>query len=103
SPWMSIVGAAMSTDYTVFLWLLKLGALVNLYLLARTPAPSAPGADPPPLRPPQIFFAVSLYRWLLPVRYEHTVAVHDSGCPSTRGGCSRRSLRSSTSTSSRVC
>src|SRR5262245_15407896 len=75
---MSIVGAAMSTDYTVFLWLLKLGALVNLYLLARTPAPFAPGADPLLVLPAQIFFAVSLYRCLFPVRYEHNVVFHDS-------------------------
>jgi len=65
-------------DYTVFLWLLKLGALVNLYLLAHTPAPFAPGVDPYLVLPAQIFFVVSLYRCLFPVRYEHNVVFHDS-------------------------
>ena len=68
----------MSRDYTVFLWLLKLGALVNLYLLARTPAPFAPGVDSYLVLPAQIFFVVSLYRCLFPVRYEHNVVFHDS-------------------------
>jgi len=65
-------------DYTVFLWLLKLGALVNLYLLARTPAPFAPGVDSYLVLPAQTFFVVSLYRCLFPVRYEHNVVFHDS-------------------------
>ena len=65
-------------DYTVFLWLLKLGALVNLYLFAHTPAPFATGVDPSLVLPAQIFFVVSLYRCLFPVRYEHNVVFHDS-------------------------
>jgi hypothetical protein len=65
-------------DYTVFLWLLKLGALVNLYLLAYTPAPFAVGVDPYLVLPAQIFFVVSFYRCLFPVRYEHNVVFHDS-------------------------
>lgn len=68
----------MSPNYTIFLWLLKLGALVNLYLLAHTPAPSAPGVDPSLVLPAQIFFVVSLYRCLFPVRYEQNVVFHDS-------------------------
>ncbi len=68
----------MSRDYTVSLWLLKLGALVNFYFLAQTPAPFAPGADPYLVLPAQIFFVVSLYRCLFPVRYEHNVVFHDS-------------------------
>ena len=68
----------MSRDYTVSLWLLKLGALVNLYLLAHTPAPFAAGVDPSLVLPAQIFFVVSLYRCLFPVRYEHNVVFHDS-------------------------
>lgn len=68
----------MLRDYTVFLWLLKLGALVNLCLLAYTPAPFAPGVDPYLVLPAQIFFVVSLYRCLFPVRYEHNVVFHDS-------------------------
>src|SRR5262245_20652395 len=68
----------VSSEYTVFLWLLKLGALVNLYLLTRTPAPFGPGVDPYLVLPAQIFFVVSLYRCLFPVRYEHNVVFHDS-------------------------
>src|SRR5262247_4147641 len=73
-----IVTPAMSRDYTVSLWLLKLGALVNFYFLAHTPAPFAPGVDPYLVLPAQIFFVVSLYRCLFPVRYEHNVVFHDS-------------------------
>jgi len=68
----------MSRDYTVSLWLLKLGALVNFYFLAHTPALFAPGVDPYLVLPAQIFFVVSLYRCLFPVRYEHNVVFHDS-------------------------
>jgi hypothetical protein len=75
--WRQLVDTSVR-DYTVFLWLLKLGALVNLYLLARTPAPFAPGVDPYLVLPAQIFFVVSLYRCLFPVRYEHNVVFHDS-------------------------
>src|SRR5262245_62298218 len=73
-----IVAPAMSRDYTVSLWLLKLGALVNFYFLAHTPAPLAPGVDPYLVLPAQIFFVVSFYRCLFPVRYEHNVVFHDS-------------------------
>src|SRR5215510_8661414 len=73
-----IVSPAMARDYTVSLWLLKLGALVNLYLLAHTPALSAPGVDPYLVLPAQIFFVVCFYRCLFPVRYEHNVVFHDS-------------------------
>jgi len=65
----------MSGDYTVFLWLLKLGALPNLYFLASTVAVNA---DAYVVVPAQIFFAVSLYRCLFPVHYEHYVVFHDS-------------------------
>jgi hypothetical protein len=72
------VAPAMSRDYTVSLWLLKLGALVNFYFLSHTPAPFGPGGDPYLVLPAQIFFVVSLYRCLFPVRYEHNVVFHDS-------------------------
>jgi hypothetical protein len=71
-------GSLVDRDYTVFLWLLKLGALVNLYLLAHTPAPFTPGVDAYLVLPAQIFFVVSFYRCLFPVRYEHNVVFHDS-------------------------
>jgi hypothetical protein len=94
----------MFRDYTVFLWLLKLGALVNLCLLAHTPAPLAPGVDPYLVLPAQIFFVVSLYRCLFPVRYEHNVvSTIRSSRRSSRRGCSRPLPRSLTSTSSRAC
>jgi hypothetical protein len=65
----------MLGDYTLFLWLLKLGALANLYFLLRT---AAVNADAYIVVPAQIFFAVSAYRCLFPVRYEHYVVLHDS-------------------------
>jgi hypothetical protein len=66
-------------DYTTFLWLLKLGAPLNLYFLVST---AATNADPYSLVPAWIFFAVSAYRCLFPVRYEHYVVFHDSGLSS---------------------
>ena len=65
----------MSGDYTIFLWLLKLGALANLYFLVRT---AAIDADAYLVVPAQIFLAVNAYRCLFPVRYEHNVVLHDS-------------------------
>jgi hypothetical protein len=68
----------MFGDYTIFLWLLKLGTLINLYFLVNTrPLPSG-DADPYVVLPAQILFAVSAYRCLFPVRYEHDVVFHDS-------------------------
>ena len=65
----------MSGDYTIFLWLLKLGALANLYFLVRT---AAIDADAYLVVPAQILLAVNAYRCLFPVRYEHNVVLHDS-------------------------
>lgn len=67
----------MFRDFTVTLWLLKLGALVNLYFLMKT---LLPAGDPDAyiVVPAQILFAVSAYRCLFPVRYEHDVVFHDS-------------------------
>jgi len=50
---------------------LKLGGLINLYFLANTRPLSG-------VLPAQILFAVSAYRCLFPVRYEHNVVFHDS-------------------------
>jgi hypothetical protein len=66
-----------STDFTIQLWLLKLGALINAYFLSNTFAPSF-AADANILIPARIFFTVSAYRCLFPVRYEHNVVFHDS-------------------------
>jgi hypothetical protein len=68
----------MTGDFTVFLWLLKLGALVNLYFLANTLAMPAKAMDPHILVPAQILFAVSAYRCLFPVQYKGNVVFHDS-------------------------
>jgi len=64
----------MSRDYTVPLWLLKLGAPLNVYFLLNTPDTG----DPFIVAPAQILFAVSAFRCLFPVRYEHNVVFHDS-------------------------
>src|SRR5713101_2886324 len=68
----------MLRDYTIYLWLLKLGGLINLYFLAKTlPLPSD-DAHAYIILPAQIFFAVSAYRCLFPVWYKHNVVFHDS-------------------------
>src|SRR6266436_8916989 len=68
----------MLRDYTIYLWLLKLGGLINLYFLAKTlPLPSE-DAHAYIILPAQILYAVSAYRCLFPVRYEHNVVFHDS-------------------------
>jgi len=65
-------------DFTVFLWLLKLGAAANLYFLLKTASLLAAGADGWLALPAQIFFAVSAYRCLYPVRYETSAVFHTS-------------------------
>jgi hypothetical protein len=61
-----------------FLWLLKLGALVNLHFLASTFVPPASRADSSLLVPAQILFAVSAFRCLFPNQYKHNVVFHDT-------------------------
>jgi hypothetical protein len=68
----------MLRDYTIVLWLLKLGALINLYFLVNTLRLPPAGADAYVVLPAQILFVVSAYRCLFPVRYEHNVVFHDS-------------------------
>ena len=68
----------MFRDYTIALWLLKLGALINLYFLVNTLRLPPAVADAYVVLPAQILFAVSAYRCLFPVRYEHNVVFHDS-------------------------
>jgi hypothetical protein len=68
----------MFRDYTIVLWLLKLGGMINLYFLAKTLPLASGDADAYILLPAQILFAVSAYRCLFPVRYEHNVVFHDS-------------------------
>src|SRR5262245_34335561 len=64
-------------DYGPFLWLLKLGAVANLYFLVKTTA-LAGAAGLQVVLPAQILFLVSAYRCLFPVRYEENVVLHDS-------------------------
>jgi len=73
----------MGNDYTIHLWLLKLGALVNLYFLANTHALRSGEADPHIVIPAQILFAVSGYRCLFPNRYKDNVVLHASPLSST--------------------
>ncbi|MGO9607440.1 MAG: hypothetical protein ACLQAT_29265 [Candidatus Binataceae bacterium] len=68
----------MVRDYTIVLWLLKLGSLINLYFLVNTPLPGSGGGDGYVVLPAQILFGVSAYRCLFPVRYEHNIVFHDS-------------------------
>jgi hypothetical protein len=75
---LAAFGAMSSSGgFARLLWLLKLGAPINLYFLASTFAPS-PARDAHILIPARIFFAVSAYRCLFPVRYEHNVVFHDT-------------------------
>jgi hypothetical protein len=62
----AVASGLMRRDFSVFLWLLKLGALANLYFLATSTAQSA-----------EILFAVCAYRCLFPTRYEGNVVLHD--------------------------
>src|SRR5262245_52426141 len=68
----------MLNDFTIFLWLLKLGALINLYFLVNTFALSSSIADAHILIPARILFTVSAYRCLFPVQYKDHVVLHDS-------------------------
>jgi hypothetical protein len=68
----------MFRDYTIVLWLLKLGGLINLYFLVDTLLLPSGDVDTYVVLPAQILFAVSAYRCVFPVRYEHNVVFHDS-------------------------
>jgi len=68
----------MIQDYTLLLWLLKLGGFLNLYLLLNTILRTSDGGDVYVAVPAEILFAVSAYRCFFPVRYEHNVVFHDS-------------------------
>lgn len=72
----------MLRDFTLFLWLLKLGAIVNLCFLANTFVPPGSTADPHLLVPAQILFAVSAFRCLFPNQYKGNVVFHDTALSS---------------------
>jgi hypothetical protein len=65
----------MFKDFKIFLWLLKFGALVNIYFFVKTYQTDSPAHI---LIPAQILFAVSAYRCLFPVQYKDNVVFHDS-------------------------
>ena len=73
----------MPADFTILLWLLKLGALVNLYFLANTLGLPSGAADAHIVVPAQILFAVSAYRCLFPNRYKDNVVLHATPLSST--------------------
>jgi hypothetical protein len=70
-------------NFAVFLWGLKLGALVNLYFFATTYAQNSGESDPHIVIPALILFAVSGYRCLFPNRYKDNVVLHASPLSST--------------------
>jgi len=68
----------MLKDFSIFLWGLKLGALVNLAFLAHALGPSSAGLAPQVLVPAVILFGVSAFRCVFPLRYEDHVVFHDT-------------------------
>ena len=64
--------------YKYFLWLLKLGALLNLYFLLQTLTPPLVFVDVRIRIPSQIFFIVSTFRCFFPVNYVTYAVLHDS-------------------------
>ena len=68
----------MLKDLKIFLWLMKAGTLVNLYYLGRTFTPPLASTNAHLLLPAQVFFVVSAFRCLFPVRYEGNIVFHDS-------------------------
>lgn len=73
----------MPRDFTALLWLLKLGALANVYFLVHTLGLAPGRIDPHILVPAQILFVVSAYRCLFPNRYKDNVVLHDTVLSST--------------------
>jgi hypothetical protein len=70
----------MPRDFTRLLWGLKLGAGLNLVLLAGTLRLEAP--DSHAVVPAQILLAVSAFRCLFPNRYVDNVVFHDTAASS---------------------
>ncbi len=68
----------MIKDFKLFLWALKLGALINLYFLGQTFISPLVSADANLIRPAQILFIVSAFRCLFPVRYKDNIVFHQS-------------------------
>jgi len=68
----------MFNDFTIFLWVLKIGSLINLYFLTNTYMFPAMTVDLYIVVPARILFAVSAYRCLFPVQYKNNVVFHNS-------------------------
>ncbi len=66
----------MPSDFRTLLWLLKLGALLNAYLIASLLALATP--DPHVVVPGLILLAVSAFRCLFPNRYLDNIVFHDN-------------------------
>ena len=64
--------------YKYFLYLLKLGTLLNLYFFFKTLNPPLLFADIHIRMPAQIFFIVSAFRCFFPVNYVIHAVLHDS-------------------------
>ena len=64
--------------YRYFLYLLKLGTLLNLYFLFKTLIPPLLFVDFHIRIPAQIFFTVSAFRCFFPVNYVSYAVLHDS-------------------------
>ncbi len=64
--------------YKYFLWLLKLGVLLNLYFLRETMIPPWVFKNDHILIPAQIFFIISAFRCFFPVNYVTNAVLHDS-------------------------
>ncbi|MGH0033829.1 MAG: hypothetical protein ACQGVK_02235 [Myxococcota bacterium] len=73
----------MGADRSVFLWLLKLGAVLDLVLLAHLHSLDWDAPDPHLLISAQILLGVSAYRCLFPNRYNDNVVFHRTRLSST--------------------
>ena len=65
-------------DIKTFLWLLKVGALINIYFLINTFISPLAYTNIHILIPAQILFATCAYRCLFPVRYTNNIVFHES-------------------------
>lgn len=64
--------------YKYLLWLLKIGALLNIYFYIKSLNPPISDIDLNILLPAQILFIVSAYRCIFPVRYNDNIVLHNS-------------------------
>ena len=67
----------MIKDIKLFLWVLKLGSIVNIYFFINTLTHPLNTIDLNLLIPAKIMFLVSMFRCLFPVRYPQNIVFHD--------------------------